>query len=134
MPQSRTSPKIISPIILNEFRTLPLVPSCDIIHITIQIKIKNTLKSLLDFDEIKPPTSKKRLVSSDKPNYLDETIRNQILTMCPYSNYELDQLILLAYKYNMNVSKYTFWNIINKAMPLLNCTESTIQTKMFNIS
>lgn len=138
MPLSRISPKIISPIILNKLKSLPLATSnkmllCDIIPITTQIKTKNTLKSLLDFDEIKPPIIKKRLVSSDKPNYLDETIRDQILTMCPYSNYELDQLILLSYKYDMIISKYTFWNIINKAMSLLNCMESTIQTRMFNV-
>lgn len=135
MSISKISPKIISPIILNKLKSLPFTTSnkitSNIIPISTQIKAKDTLKSLLDFDEIKPTNIKKRLVSCDKPNYIDQNTKDHILSMCSYSKYELDQLILLSY--NNTISKHTFWNIISKAMPLLNCTGSIIQTRMFNV-
>jgi hypothetical protein len=137
MSISKISPKIISPIILNKLKSVPLATSnkitSNIIPISTQIKAKNTLKSLLDFDEIKPTNIKKRLVSCDKPKYLDENIRNYLLSLCSYSKYELEQLILLSYKYDINISKHTFWNIISKAIPLLNNPESTMQTRMFKV-
>ena len=97
-----------------------------------QNKTSKVVKSLLDFDEIKP-NKKKPLVTIDKSinHLLSQDIRQQILSFCTYSDYELDKLILLfdKHQYNNIISIETYWTIISKAIPLIACQDEKTTIK-----